>query len=62
LKRTEPQQIEEIGIETCDAIPDTLVEECIESQTATEHSIHELARPSPITGVEVVLIANTSIE
>jgi hypothetical protein len=62
LKRTEPQEVEEIGIETCDAIPDALVEKCIESRTPAEHSINELARPTPITGVEMVLIANASIE
>src|SRR5690242_11273167 len=62
LKRAQAQQIEQIGVESRDTIAHALVQERIDARSAPQHSVDELACPSPVAGIEVKLGASAALE
>ena len=53
LRGAESKQVEEIGVESDHAAADALVEVRIETWAASQHAVHQLARPAAIACVEL---------
>ena len=62
LKRAEPEQVEQIGIEPCDPAAHALAQERVDPRPLAQHAVDELARPAAISGIEMKLLSNTPIE
>src|SRR6185437_939806 len=52
LCRTEPEQVEQIGVEADDAASNAGIELRIDARPAAEHAVDELAGPAAVAGVE----------
>jgi hypothetical protein len=62
LKRAEPKEVEQIGVEPRNSVSYALIQERIETRAPTQHAVDELARPTPIAGVEVVFVTDASVK
>jgi adenylosuccinate synthase len=62
LERAKAEQIEKVGVESRNAVSHALIQKCVETGAPTQHPVDELACPTSIARVEVVLVAHAAVE